>query len=116
MGQKISIGSPLICNSLSNTHLKSETAGESGKTADFKSVVDHSLEHRMKPSDPAITNRPALIATMLDQCHKHLQFLLLAIQIAAKSKLMHLASLENKADPNAVAEPAELTERTAKKM
>ncbi|KYO28673.1 hypothetical protein Y1Q_0000834 [Alligator mississippiensis] len=105
-----------ICNSLLNTHLKTETAVESGKIADFKSAVRCSLEHRMKPNDPAIINRAALIASILDPRHKHLQFLLPDIQIAAKSKLMQLASfLKSEAAPSAAAEPAEPTAPAAKK-
>lgn len=38
-----------------------------------------------------------MIASMLDPHHKHLQFLLPANQIAAKSKIIQLASLESEA-------------------
>ncbi|KAG6937634.1 hypothetical protein G0U57_009221 [Chelydra serpentina] len=68
----------------------------------------------MKPSDPTIPAKPALIASLLDPCHKHMQFLLRVVQMAAKSKLLQLASmLEIEEPPSAV---AELDEPALKKM
>ncbi|XP_064414915.1 E3 SUMO-protein ligase ZBED1-like [Latimeria chalumnae] len=109
-----------ICNSLLQTHLRSEAPSENGKVANFKAAVRRSLELRMKPNDPAITAKPAtaLIASLLDPRHKHMRFLSPAVQIAAKSKLLQLALMliEIEKPPSAVAEPDEPIEPAPKKM
>lgn len=81
-----------ICNSLLQTHLRTGSPAEHGNVANFKAAVRHSLEHRMKPNDPAIAAKPALIASMLDPRHKHMRFLSPVLQVTAKSKLLQLAS------------------------
>ncbi|KAJ1128413.1 hypothetical protein NDU88_006792 [Pleurodeles waltl] len=114
-----------ICNSLLQTHLRSGSPAENGNVANFKAAVRHSLEHCMKPSDPAIAAKAALIASVLDPRHKHMQFLSPVLQATAKSKLLQLASpagvepLQSAGtEPikNEVAEANELTEPTPKQM
>ncbi|XP_014437169.1 calcyclin-binding protein isoform X2 [Pelodiscus sinensis] len=110
-----------ICNSLLQTHLKSEASAENATVTAFKSAVSCSLERHMTPSDPEITGKPALIASLLDPRHKHLRFLSPVVQVAAKAKLLELASrLEIEELPSAGAElrgaePDELEEPPLKK-
>ncbi|XP_053145884.1 E3 SUMO-protein ligase ZBED1-like [Hemicordylus capensis] len=82
-----------VCNSLLQKHLQSETPVKNRKVAYFKTALHRFLEHHLQPNNPAITAKPALIASLLDPRHKHLQFLLPVIQITAKSKLLQLASM-----------------------
>ncbi|XP_075763279.1 E3 SUMO-protein ligase ZBED1-like isoform X1 [Pelodiscus sinensis] len=94
-----------ICNSLLQTHLRSEAPAENATVTAFKAAVRRSLEHRMTPSDPAIAAKPAVIAALLDPRHKHMRFLSPVVQIAAKSKLLELAArLEIEEPPRAWAD------------
>ncbi|XP_075753123.1 chromodomain-helicase-DNA-binding protein 2 isoform X4 [Pelodiscus sinensis] len=94
-----------ICNSLLQTHLKSKASAENATVAAFKGAVSASLQRHMTPGDPDVTAKPALIASLLDPRHKHLRFLSPVVQIAAKAKLLELASgLEVEERPTAGAE------------
>ncbi|XP_074869271.1 E3 SUMO-protein ligase ZBED1-like isoform X2 [Carettochelys insculpta] len=105
-----------ICNSLLQTHLKSEASAEGTPVAAFKNAIRASLERRMTPSDPGVTANPALIASLLDPRHKHMRFLPAAVQKAAKATLLGLASgLEAAEPPGAGPEPDGLTEPAPEK-
>ncbi|XP_008417138.1 zinc finger BED domain-containing protein 1-like [Poecilia reticulata] len=80
-----------ITFSLIQTHLVPKE-NDVEQVSSFKLAVQKSLRDHMEVDSSDLASNPALIASMLDPRHKHLNFLMPAGRLAAKVKLHELVS------------------------